>query len=362
MTTGATIFHLLDSGASEREPGTLGHADAVGVARASERLVPHCRHRTIDLPRGGVLGATVALRRVSRPADGRGLVHCYSRRGASAARLAFGRRWPIVLSVGAEASEVRPAFGIAGPDRLLRHCAGPGTGWLPLGGDAGVVEASERESLRRSLGIAEGACVVGALAEPRGATNARWLVFFAGILVAGGLDLTVLVPREAGQVARMRRFHATTRLSLRVILVERGAEIGDAGAGRLSAWNACDVAIARPDPHARGISVAGIGRAIRRSHLAGVPVIAAREIAPESLYPGEVSSELVVSAGTTKQIARALTTLIEGRELRERVREGARRAANATVDDARLGPGLLEAYGVSARGWLRENGRSEVMA
>lgn len=200
------------------------------------------------------------------------------------------------------------------------------------------------------------------MSEPRGATNARWLVFFAGILVAGGLDLTVLVPREAAQVARMRRFHATTRLSLRVIVVERGGEIGDAGEGRLSAWNACDVAIARPDPHARGISVPGIGRAIRRSHLAGVPVIAARDIAPESLYPGDVASELVVSAGTTKQIARALTALIERREHRERVRRRAQEAALSTADEARLGAGLLEAYGVSARGWLRESGRTEAMA
>lgn len=358
MTTGATIFHLLDTGANEREAGTLAHADALAIARASARLAPHCHHRTVHLPKGGLLGATVALRRLARPADGRGLIHCYSRRAASAARLAYGQRWPIVLSVGAEIERAQTALRTAGPDRVLRHALASGLGGLPLAGDPNPAAADERSALRQALGIAEGECVVGALAEPHGATNARWMVFFAGILVAGGLKLTVLVPREAAQVARMRRFHATTRLSLRVIVVEHGAEIGDAC---LSAWNACDLAIARPDPHARGISASGIGRAIRRSHLAGVPVIAARDLAPRSLYPDAAGSGLVVSAGTTKQIARSLTGLIEDRELRERTRAALRQAALATIDDGRLSSGLLEAYGVAAQGWLRSAARKETM-
>lgn len=362
MTTGATIFHLLDPRASEREAGTLGHADALAIAHASARLAPHCNHRVVRLPKGGVLGATFALRRLARPADGRGLIHCYSLRGASAARLAYGRRWPIVLSVGAETELVRTAIGTCAPDRVLRHALASDLGGLPLAGDPLPVAADDRAALRRALGVAEGECVVGALAEPNGATNARWLVFFAGILVAGGLNLTVLVPREAAQVSRMRRFHATTRLSLRVIVVERGAEIGDAGEGRLSAWSACDVAIVRPDPHARGISVPAIGRAIRRSHLAGVPVIVAHDLAPGALYPDAAGSALVVSAGTTKQIARSLTALIEDRNLRERTRAGSRQAALATLDDERLSAGLLEAYGVSAQGWLRGAARTEAMA
>lgn len=361
MTTGATIFHLLDTGANEREEGTLAHADTLAIARASARLAPHCHHRMVRLPKGGLLGATVALRRLARPADGRGLIHCYSRRAASASRLAYGRRWPIVLSVGAEVERAQTAIGTTGPDRVLGHALASGLGALPLAGDPNPAVADERAALRQALGIAEGECVVGALAEPRGATNARWLVFFAGILVAGGLKLTVLVPREAAQVARMRRFHATTRLSLRVIVVEHGAEIGDLGDACLSAWNACDLAIARPDPHARGISASGIGRAIRRSHLAGVPVIAARDLAPKPLYPDTAGSGLVVSAGTTKQIARSLTRLIEDRELRERTRAALRQAALATIDDGRLSAGLLEAYGVAAQGWLRSAARKEAM-
>ncbi len=360
MQPGSTIIHLLDPSASDREPGTLARADAGSIARSVAARTPHFRHLMVSLAGMGLAGAVVSLRRMARPSDGRGLIHCYSRRGAEAARMSFGRRWPLVLSLGSEAPDRRGAFRIAGPDRLLRHEIESGTGRIGLAGAEAVGCVQERSALRRAMGIDERECVVGALAEPRGATNARWLVFFAGILVAGGLGLTVLVPREAAQVARMRRFHAMTRLNLRVIVVENGAEPGGDPDGAANAWSACDVAIARPDPHTRGLAPEAIGRAIRRSHLVRVPVISALETAPAPLYAGSLSESLLVLAGTTKQIARRLTDLIENRGLLAQTGERARSAALATIHEDQLAAAIVEAY--TAAGPSHDLGRMEALS
>lgn len=363
MQAGSTIIHLLDSHASEREPGTLAHADALAIARSMAARTPQLHHRLVSLRDGSLAGAVVGLRRMARPSDGRGLIHCYSRRGAEAARLSFGRRWPLVLSLGEESQDGpaawRNALRVAGPDRVLRHGVDAGPAVFGLGGGPMCVSAEERLGIRRAMGIDDEECVVGALAEPLGATNARWLVFFAGILVAGGLGLTVLAPRDSAQLARMRRFHAMTRLNLRVIIVEEGADLGGTDGGA-NAWNACDVAIARPDPHASGVSRGALGRAIRRSHLAGVPVIAPAGLVHGSLYPGTLAEMLLVLAGTTKQVARTLTNLIENRDELRSAGVRAREAAGATCGEERLAAAALEAYASS--GVARAPERTEAMA
>lgn len=360
MANGLTVIHVLDRGASERERGLLGDGDVQGIRACAASLLPHCRHVSLDLEGRTLISAIAGLRRVRRPPDGRALLHCYSRRGAAAVRIAFGRRWPIVLSVGEEAESALLPFRIAGPDRLIRHGFAGGSAGLAClrSGACGV----GREALRGAMGIGEDECVVGALAEPSGATNARWLVFFAGILVAGGVSLTVLVPRGAAQVARMRRFHATTRLNLRVLLVDGGCEVGGAGSGAVSAWSACDIAVVRPDTHATGVSGSAIGRAIRRSHGGGVPVIAPRELAPEALYAGSLEERLVVSAATTKQIARCLSVMIEDRELRAETASLARRVAEEAMGSDRLREQIGAAYSLGIRPRAGSIGPREVLA
>lgn len=325
------------------------------------------RHWHVYLPGRTLTAATLSLRRITRRAlgssDGRGLIHCYSWRAARAARLAFGRSRPIILSTGEESEEPRSVLGVSGPDRVLAHGveASRDVALLAPPGWAGA--RCDRAELRRAMGIADDEVVVGALAEPPGATNARWLVFFAGILVAGGLDLTVLIPRSASntaaQIDRMRRFHATTRLSLRVIIVESGAEIGV----EPGAWDACDVALVRPDAAvSRGIAPEAVWRAIRRSHLAGVPVIVPRALACGALYPGSIESALVVSGATTKQLARALTVLIEERALRGRVARDAEDAAHEKGSESGLGAVIREAYGPALRGLLTGRASPGVVA
>ncbi|MBX3361320.1 MAG: hypothetical protein KF705_07775 [Phycisphaeraceae bacterium] len=360
MANGLTVIHVLDRDASERERGMLGDQDVQGIRACAPSLAPHCRHVSLDLEGWTLLSAIAGLRRVRRPPDGRALFHCYSRRGAAALRVAFGRRWPIVLSVGEEAEPVSLPFRIAGPDRLIRHGFASGSaGFACLQVcDGGV----GREAIRGAMGIGADECVVGALADPAGATNARWLVFFAGILVAGGVSLTVLVPRGAAQVARMRRFHATTRLNLRVLVVDSGCEVGGAGSDEVSAWRACDVAIVRPDVHATCVSGWAIGRAIGRSHMSGVPVIAPRELAPEALYSGALEERLVVSAATTKQMARCLSVMIEDRGLRVETALLARRAAEGAMGADRLQEEFIAAYSVGSRQWAGTPGTMEVLA
>ncbi|MBX3317217.1 MAG: hypothetical protein KF902_10195 [Phycisphaeraceae bacterium] len=359
MANGLTVIHVLDRGASERERGMLGDGDVSGIRVCAQSLAPHCRHVSFDLEGRTLISAIAGLRRVRRPLDGRALFHCYSRRGAAALRVAFGRRWPIVLSVGEEAESVLLPFRIAGPDRVIRHgfaSGSAGFACLPVGDSGG-----EREAIRGAMGIREDECVVGALADPAGATNARWLVFFAGILVAGGVSLTVLVPRGAAQVPRMRRFHATTRLNLRVLVVESGCEVGGVGSDAASAWGACDIALVRPDVHATGVSGWAIGRAIRRSHMSGVPVIAPRELAPEALYSGVLQERLVVSAATTKQMARCLSVMIEDRGLRVETASLARRAAEGAMGADRLQEEIIAAYSVGSRQWAGTPGTMEVL-
>lgn len=361
MSGGPSIIHLFDRHAPAQEAGALQLPDAVAIARFAESCgpvsSPPAVHRHLFLP-GKTLGAaTLSLRRITRRAlgssDGRGLIHCYSWRAARAARLAFGRSRPIILSTGEEYEEPRSALGVSGPDRVLAHGVEASRDVAPLALPGRAGSRCDRAELRRAMGIAENEVVVGALAEPPGATNARWLVFFAGILLAGGLDLTVLVPRStsntATQIDRMRRFHATTRLSLRVIIVESGAEIG----AEPGAWEACDVAVVRPDAaFARGIAPEAVWRAIRRSHLAGVPVIVPRAFACAALYPPSIASALVVSGATTKQLARALTVLIEDRALRARVAREAENAAQGKESESGLGAAIREAYGPALRGLL----------
>ena len=372
MTSGPTIHHLFDPLAADHERGALHHSDALAIARlARESVAPQCRHREVTLP-GRTLGAAaLALRRVNRPGsgserrsdDGRSLLHCYSWRAARAARLSFGRAHPIILSVGEESEEPRSMLGVARPDRVLHHGVAASRDTLALAPARGEVSQEDRAVLREALGIHSREFVVGALAEPGAATNARWLVFFAGILVAGGLDLTILVPRSLGhtaaQVDRMRRFHATTRLNLRVVIVEKGCDVGPDEPA--SAWHACDVAVLRPDPWSGEFGEEPALRSIRRSHACGVPVITPRSLSTPSLFPPSIADTLVVSAGTTKQVARALTALIERPELasslRARVRETARSRDASELCDA-----LREAYKPATRGLLTGAARPEAVA
>lgn len=374
MPDGPTILHLFDPRASAHEAGALHHEDAIGIARASRAVVaPECLHVGVTLPGRSLADAALALRRVDRPggalhrraSDGRSLLHCYSWRAARAARLAFGRRHPILLSVGEESGVARSRLGVSDPDRVLRHGVEPSDAIVPLcAGEPSASLAPVRDSIRSALGIGEREFVVGALSEPGGATNARWLVFFAGILVAGGLDLTILVPRcrdqEASQIARMRRFHATTRLNLRVIIVQDGCGVGPENDA--SAWHACDAAVLRPDPWARTTSSAAASRAIRRSHASGVPVIAPRELMAAGLRPAAVAEHLAVSAGTTKQVARALSALIDNRALLERVREDARRASLACADRAAFVGAVGGAYRPATRGLFTRAAERESVA
>jgi hypothetical protein len=371
VTSGPSIIQLLDDHGAEHEFGALRAPDARAIARFAESrghtTSPAPTHTHVRLQGSTLSAAALSLRRLTREAfasrDGRGLIHCYSWRAARAARLAFGRTRPIILSVGEEYEEPRSLLGVSGPDRVLAHGVERSGDVVPLAPLCTRGSGADRAALRRAMGIADRDIVVGALAEPAEATNARWLVFFAGILVAGGLDLTILIPRSgsniAAQIGRMRRFHATTRLSLRVIIVESGAEIGDDS----GAWEACDVALVRPDAAViPGIAPESVWRAIRRSHLLGVPVIAPRSLTCPALYPASIDPALVVEGGTTKQMARALTALIEDRVLRVAASRTAEDAARGETDESVLAGAIRDAYAPAMRGLLTGRSRQEGVA
>lgn len=356
MTNRKVILHVLEASGP---PGSR-RVSAVpeGLARASLRCVPEHEHRaaviggsadqgslampacTIGSPFGDPLLGWRGIRRAIREA-GRGVIlQTYSARASAAARLAsLGTSARVTwLDVGAQegrrfasAGVLRVGIGeqVAGVETTARR--------VPVPRLAAQIPESRRLEARRGLEVGDDEMVVTVLEEPSQATDARWFVFLGGILIAAGIPMTLIVPPGAGNIARMRRFHATTRLGLRVIVAVSGVK---------DMLAAADAAICLPPAHESGARQReGLRLSVMHAHQSGLPVVMPREIASASGISEEAARILAASAPTTRQYAASLAKLALDPTLRARLRN---EAGMTAADDEGFGAGLRDAYRVCA--------------
>lgn len=197
--------------------------------------------------------------------------------------------------------------------------------------------SSDREPLRASLGIDADVCVLTLLEGKQNVTDARWFVFLGGIMVAAGMRVAVIVPRSAAHVARARRFHATTRLSLRVIVAERNTD---------ALLPACDAALWN-DPLPRWRDQRhepGVLAPIALAHASGIPVIMPISHAPLALYPEWTRELCLTPSGQIRHFARLLAAMMTQRDRKERIQAAIRAHINQLGDDRRFSDALHDSH------------------
>lgn len=320
--------------------------DAVRVGVPMGRLM---------LARPGLKSLIERLARSADCSDGV-VIHAYSDEGARLARsldrltrgyvlIRASREMPLPVRI---IGSVRPRSS-----RAMRERLAP----LPSVTD----RSCDRDALRDALGISPGSCVISLAsgqapsaapshltgsgerpARTGGTADARWFVFLGGILIAGGIDVVAIVPRGSAHLARARRFHATTRLSLRVIIAEEEMD---------SLLPACDVSLWHdPMSHWRQAAARDRDRlpasfaATAAAHASGVPVVSTVWQSAPMLYPDQARDSCVVPSGQLRHFARAIALLM-GEPSRRRVLRDSLRAHMAGIsDDARFATTLRESH------------------
>lgn len=319
----------------------------------------------VGVPMGQLMLARPALRslipRLVRSGDCSDgvVIHAYSDEGARLARsldrhtrgyvlLRTSREMPLPVRLTAS---VRPRTSRATRERLA-----------PL--PSVVDRSADRDAIRDALGISRDTCVISlACGHPQhashaalsrwigssegaaragGMADARWFVFLGGILIAGGIDVVAIVPRGSGHLARARRFHATTRLSLRVIIAEEGMD---------SLLPACDLSLWH-DPMSQWHRAAARGRdrlpgsfaATAAAHASGVPVVSTASQCATALYPDEARDSCVVPSGQLRHFARVIARLMSDPSRRSSLRDALRAHMAGISDDARFATTLRESH------------------
>lgn len=366
------ILHLIDVGASTLEIGPEPAGDAALyacrslVARtrqteheicliggsntrmsAEAHALDHAMH--LRAGPGRIMTAKPAVRRVIAECGEPDVVHCWSEQTLCLAHAA-------VPGVPRAATLLqRPTqFGAIGArslptERISRWRLGPalrGTALVvlaedalqawedtfgnfrsidvaPLPSPAELIE-TERDAKRRSVGIMPDEIVLLLLGQTAAQADAMRFMFLLDVLQTSGCACVGIVPRGASQLARALRFHAGRRRSWRVFVSERPLpdllRIADVGV--------CEGDRSWANPEALPASTSAT-LLIAAAHRAGVPVVAPRSLAVESLYPHEVAEACVAFNASLPELGRKLLPILSDRSLLESVSARASAAAAA---------------------------------